>query len=265
MKIKTLDDWAKERDELLDALNEFATVMQRRPFQNEAGLRGVSAFALYWFVKRMQPKLVFEVGVWRGFSTWIIEQAAPDAEIWCFDPIFFFGGEPTPTYRTSRARYIREDFSCADLNGVIKDPDKTLAFFDDHHRQIARLEQCRRVGIKHLVFDDNPPFPYSNRTLEDERAEATSAAVLSEMLEAYEVFPALWPVDDAHEFHVREPGLGFPVTEHLRYLYDERKWHSYITYVRAGELVTPSTSLISATATPGVVPSFDIHIRLSAA
>src|SRR6185437_5937347 len=160
---------------------------------------------------------------------------------------------------------FREDFSCVDLEEVITDPERTVVFFDDNHRQIARLEQARRAGIKHVIFDDNPPMPYSHRTLEDERRDPAHAAVLDEMAEAYEVFPAPWHVDEQHEIHVNEPGLGFPVTERLQYLYDERKWHSYVTYVRATPLASPSLPATSGSATvvtTGSLPGIDIHIRL---
>lgn len=233
MHVKTKAEWLADRDDITTAARDFAAALERRPFQNEAGLRGVSAFALYWFLHRVRPSLVLEVGVWRGFSTWIIEQALPDAEIWSFDPLFFFGGEPAPTYRTPRARYFREDFSCADLRSSVAAHREVVAFFDDHHRQLARVEQARRVGIEHLIFDDNPPLPYSNRTLEDERRDVNGRAHLEALLDRYEVFPALWDVDDAHEYAVREEGLGIALSPDLAYLHSERKWHSYVTYVHA--------------------------------
>jgi hypothetical protein len=34
---------------------------------------------------------------------------------------------------------------------------------------------------------------------------------------------------------VKEAGLDFPITPDLAYVYGERKWHSYVTYVRASE------------------------------
>jgi hypothetical protein len=88
MRVTTSAEWTLRRDALLDSLREFASIMRHRPFDNEQGLRGVSAFALYWFIRRVVPGVVLEVGVWRGFSTWLIEQAAPAAEIHCFDPLF---------------------------------------------------------------------------------------------------------------------------------------------------------------------------------
>ena len=110
MRVRTSAEWDLERDALLDALREFARVMKHRPFDNEQGLRGVSAFALYWFVRRTAPSVVFESGVWRGFSTWLLEQAAPDAEIHCFDPLFMLQHliprrRIGKTYRSPRARY----------------------------------------------------------------------------------------------------------------------------------------------------------------
>src|SRR5690349_11745655 len=84
--------WESERDNLLVSLSEFAAIMQARPFQNHSGLRGVSAFAFYYFLRQLKPTLVFEVGVWKGFSTWLIEQAVPEARIFCFDPIFSLSG-----------------------------------------------------------------------------------------------------------------------------------------------------------------------------
>ena len=35
--------------------------MRSQPFQNREGLRGVSAFALYWFLRQLTPTLVIEV------------------------------------------------------------------------------------------------------------------------------------------------------------------------------------------------------------
>ena len=120
MIVKTKADWEKQRPLLLKRLQEFASVMKQRPFQNQQGVRGVSAFALYWFIKQVNPTIVFEVGVWKGFSTWVIQQAAPDAEVFCFDPIFLIEHllDPQkvgPTYRSAPAFYSHQDFSCANI------------------------------------------------------------------------------------------------------------------------------------------------------
>ena len=229
-------EWDLRRDALLKALREFARVMRQRPFKNEQGLRGVSAFALYWFVRRLAPSVVFESGVWRGFSTWLIEQAAPAAEVHCFDPLFVVEHmiprrRIGKTYRSRHARYSTQDFSCAPIRELAAGRADALAFFDDHQNKRPRLLQCKAAGIKHVIFDDNMTAPYTHRTLEHERAADPSW--LEQEVELYETFPALWPVEFRFgDLHLKEAGMDFPVDRELRDLYRDRNWHSYVTYVR---------------------------------
>lgn len=236
MLVTTSADWSLRRDALLAALREFAGVMRHRPFDNEQGLRGVSAFALYWFLRQLAPSVVFEVGVWRGFSTWLIEQAAPAAELHCFDPLFMIEHliprrRIGRTYRSARARYSIQDFSCAPIEALVAGRGDAVAFFDDHQDKLPRLRQCRAAGVRHVIFDDNVAAPYTHRTLEHERA--AGSPLLEQEIEHYEIFPALWPIDAWHgELHITEPGLGFPVDRELRDIHRERNWHSYVTYVR---------------------------------
>ncbi len=236
MRVKTSAEWNLERDALLDALRDFAAIMKHRPFDNQEGLRGVSAFALYWFVRRAAPSVVFESGVWRGFSTWLLEQAAPAAEIHCFDPLFMLQHliprrRIGKTYRSPRARYSSQDFSCAPIRELNAGRANALAFFDDHQNKLPRLLQCKAAGIRHVVFDDNMSTLYTHRTLEHDRA--TDATLLDREIETYETFPALWPVDFRYGgLHLKEAGMGFPVERELRDIYRDRNWHSYVTYVR---------------------------------
>jgi hypothetical protein len=238
MYVKTTEDWQSQRPALLEALREFAALMKRRPFQNEEGLRGVSAFALYWFIKQIKPTVVFEVGVWKGFSTWIIEQAAPQAEVYCFDPIFFFEHLINPaklgqTYRSTRAHYSHQDFSCAEVREITARHSRPLAFFDDHQNKLPRLLQCKDAGIKDIVFDDNTQDCYTHRTLEHDRKDPQFLETFEREVETYEIFPALWPVDKRLGLmHIKEDGIGFPVEKKLKEIYQEREWHSYVTHVR---------------------------------
>jgi hypothetical protein len=236
MHVTTAEEWEQRRGAMLDALREFSHLMRRRPFDNEQGLRGVSAFALYWFIRQLAPPIVFEIGVWRGFSTWIIEQAAPAAEIHAFDPIFMLDGflsrwRVGRKYRSARVRYSTQDFSCAPIEAIAAARPGAVAFFDDHQNKLPRLRQCRAAGIRHVIFDDNFAAPYTHRTLEHERA--AGAAAIDRDIELYETFPALWPVDHRlGELHIQEPGLAFPDEPGLRLIHRDRHWHSYVTYVR---------------------------------
>jgi trans-aconitate methyltransferase len=214
-------------------------VLKERPFDNEQGLRGVSAFALYWFLQQVQPTHVFEIGVWKGFSTWLIRRALPDARVLSFDPlvlleVFLDPAKIGATYRDPNVSYSFQDFSCADLSPVVAESSCALAFFDDHQNKLPRLMQAKNFGIKHVIFDDNDAACSTHRTLEEELAEAESATRLSQLVARYEVFPALWDIDALINgvLKINETGLGFPVTEDVMEVYKDRDWHSYVTYVQ---------------------------------
>jgi hypothetical protein len=239
MIVKTKADWEKERPLLLEGLREFASVMKQRPFLNEQGIRGVSAFALYWFIKQVKPTIVFEVGVWKGFSTWVIQQAAPDAEVMCFDPIFLIEDlldrrKIGPTYRSERASYFHQDFSCANIQELAARSTRPLVFFDDHQNKLPRLLQAKQFGIRDIIFDDNSPLFGTHRTLEEDRLDPRSSAVIEREVQNYEIFPALWDIDAVlnKTIHINEVGMGFPIERELAEIYNERQWHSYVTYIR---------------------------------
>lgn len=238
MEVKIGPDWEDDRDTLLAALRDFARLMEGAPFRNRHGLRGVSAFALFWFLRQQRPDIVFEVGVWRGFSTWLIEQAVPEAELRCFDPIVMFESylnrwKVGRTYRSPRATYSNDDFSCAPIAQMIRGRARPLAFFDDHQNKLPRVRQCRAAGVLDIVFDDNMAEPGTHRSLEDERLDPAGRVQLEREIETYQIFPALWPVDCRFgTLTIRETGLGFPVEPALRRIHAERHWHSSVTYVR---------------------------------
>jgi len=236
--VKSDEEWRTEAPRLIEALREFGGLLRSRPFKNREGLRGVSAFALFWYLRQVSPSLVFEVGVWRGFSTWIIEQAIPDAQVVCLDPIFAFESKlksrwTRKRYRSARATYSIQDFSCAPIDDMAAGHERAVAFFDDHQNNLPRLLQCEAAGLKHVIFDDNTRDFLTHHTLEEARRDAGSSTLLDRLLEAYEVFPALWPVDASFPGeHVNEPGLGLPVEKAFANVHAERDWHSYVTYVR---------------------------------
>lgn len=238
MKVKSDEEWEADTPHLLEALREFGALLRHEPFANRQGLRGVSAFALYWYLRQLSPTLVFEVGVWRGYGTWIIEQAAPDAEIVCLDPVFALEGMlkarwRRKLYRAPRATYTWQDFSCAPIAELAAGHKRPVAFFDDHQNKIPRLLQAQAAGLRHVIFDDNTREALTHGTLEEARRDPAEAAMLDRLLEAYENFPALWPVDARLPGqHIKEDGLGLPVEDAFTNVYAERDWHSYVTYVR---------------------------------
>jgi hypothetical protein len=239
MNVKSPAEWEQDRPRLLKKLQDFAAIMKHRPFDNEQGLRGVSAFALYWFIQEVQPTAVFEVGVWKGFSTWIIRRAAPKAKVFSFDPLFMLESfldmsKVGPIYRDPTVSYMRDEFSCANIAELAGQSSRPLVFFDDHQNKLPRVFQAKDAGIKHIIFDDNESAGYTHRTLEQDRSNINSARLLDQLIDRYEVFPALWDIDALLNgvARVKENGMDFPIKPELMEIYREREWHSYVTYVR---------------------------------
>jgi hypothetical protein len=237
VKVKSVEEWRGETPRLLDELREFGSVLRSEPFANREGLRGVSAFAVWWYLRWLSPTLVFEVGVWRGYSTWLIEQAAPQAEIVCLDPLLAVQAKLKRSsrmrYRSSRATYSSQDFSCTPVAELVAGHQRPVVFFDDHQNKLPRLLQAHAAGVRDVIFDDNTRERLTHATLEEARLDPASAATLDSLVETYETFPALWPVDTTKGGRrLKEDGLGLPEEKAFANVHDEREWHSYVTYLR---------------------------------
>lgn len=135
---------------MIDELSEFASVYAARPIQdNPRGMKSPHLFALWFMAKRLSPELVVESGVLRGQSTWLLEQACPEAKLICIDPAL-----EKRTYISDRAVYSPKDFAEHDWADV---PERSLAFFDDHQNAYLRIQQCAWFGFRHVIFEDNYP------------------------------------------------------------------------------------------------------------
>lgn len=223
---------------LSQRLSEFAALLKNKPFENFYGLRGLSAFTLYNYLKDIQPDFVVEVGVWKGFSTWIIENACPGAKILCLDPItnfqdpralnFDFIGE---VYKSRSAVYTAEDFSCIDFSSLPVSKEKSVVFFDDHNNKLARLRQAHAAGFRHIIYDDNWPFYMTHQSFENNQ-DMKKRAFAEEIIDIYEIIPPLWDVVLKKVNGVIEiGGMGFPVQDSWKEIYDNRDDYSFVTYM----------------------------------
>lgn len=139
------------RSELAAMLPEFMDVYERRPIRdNFGGMRFNHSFCTYAVLRKLEPATVIESGVFKGQSTWLIEQAVPGAQIVCIDPSP--GGR---LYTSRRARYFTDDFGLIDWSDV--DVARAVCFFDDHQNAYARLMDLRWWGFRHAIFEDNFP------------------------------------------------------------------------------------------------------------
>lgn len=142
--------------DLKDSLKEFSELYKKRPIQdNHGGMLSPQMFFTWFIVKRLQPKFIIESGVWKGQSTWLLEQAAPDAQIIALDPNLHLR-----IYVSPRVDYRSTDFSHIDWSFL--DPKETVCFFDDHYG-LDRVRECYERGFKHVLYEDNYPIPGGNQ------------------------------------------------------------------------------------------------------
>ncbi|MEI9996321.1 MAG: hypothetical protein WDM91_17115 [Rhizomicrobium sp.] len=139
------------RTRAYDALfEEFFDIYKRRPItSNAGGMLLPHMFATWVFIRESEPEVVLESGIWRGQSTWLIEQAT-NADIISVD--LELGNR---AYISKRAKYVDIDFSHLDLSALPK--TKTVLFFDDHVNAFERLMQGRAWGFANFIFEDNYP------------------------------------------------------------------------------------------------------------
>jgi hypothetical protein len=135
----------------MQIVKDFTRIYENRPLVvNHHGGGFNNQFWLYVACRAIAPELVVESGVWRGQSTWVLRQAAPRAELHCFDLSF-----AERLYRDPTAHYHEHDWEGFDFDDV--DPERSLVFFDDHQNQAKRICEAHDRGFRHIVFDDNLP------------------------------------------------------------------------------------------------------------
>lgn len=140
-----------EIHDLRNDFKEFLKLYKKKPIKdNFSGIKIEHAFALHSILKKTNPKNVIESGVFKGMSTWIIEQTLPEANIFCIEPNL-----DKIEYRAKNAKYFSQDIT--DINFNFLDKKETLVFFDDHICLSERLDYLESNKFRKIVFDDNLP------------------------------------------------------------------------------------------------------------
>lgn len=139
-------DWSYK--EILEQIEIFADIYENRPIKNnKGGMKFPHAFALYFILKKINPSLVIESGVFKGQSTWLIEKTLPNANLICLDIDL-----SKRIYISKKAKYSNLDFKFNDFSKI---PENTLVFFDDHVNHINRIKEASFFNIKNIVLEDN--------------------------------------------------------------------------------------------------------------
>lgn len=253
-----------------ERLEEFANLYARKPIsENSGGMQAPHMF-LFWFVLRsLKPKVVIESGVWKGLGTWFVEQACPDAELYCIDLTW-----KHLIYKSPRAVYLDRDLATHDWSRLPK--EETLVFIDDHMNALERCTTCLLHGFRHLLLEDNYPhgkgdcyslkevlshtghraFPglkaRVNRTLGRLRDYSVppndaDAAYFRSIAEVYEELPPVFkttttrwgdPWDD--RYPTPEPLLTSLTQPYQQVFLDEAGWYTWMCYVRLRPQLGPT-------------------------
>ena len=137
-------------DKHLDFLNEFSSLYKTRPIKNnKGGMLFTHMFYFYLILKNLKPELIIESGVYKGQSTWLIENTLPKSKIISID-IDLNKRE----YISKKSEYRSLDFKYNEFKNL---PNNTLVFFDDHVNHVERIKQSNFFGIKNIVLEDNYP------------------------------------------------------------------------------------------------------------
>ncbi len=149
--VTTIGKTPWSREDIVAAIPEFENLYNARPIKdNEGGMKAPHMFATWYMARKLSPELVVESGIWKGQSTWLLEQACPDARLISIDLNL-----SNREYISKDVTYFDKDFS--ELDWTDSPTEATLLFFDDHQNAYRRLQQCRWFGFRHMIFEDNYP------------------------------------------------------------------------------------------------------------
>ena len=129
----------------------FELYTNRRLTDNTHGSGFHNAFWIYLFARVLDPELIVESGVWKAHTTWLLEQACPQATIYGFDRNL-----KHVEYNDLKAILIESDWGTFQFPQF--NPEKSFVFFDCHVNNAQRILEAKEKGFKHILFDDNPPI-----------------------------------------------------------------------------------------------------------
>lgn len=110
------------REEMRRSVAEFLPIYASRPVRDNAGGMGLNhSWATCFILRALRPPTVVESGVYRGHSTWLIEQAAPDAAVYSFDPDLAQRDDVSPRARYSDCDFTQFDWSAVDIRNAVYD------------------------------------------------------------------------------------------------------------------------------------------------
>jgi hypothetical protein len=222
-------------DNIIKSLDDFVELYKQRPLiNNRGGMGAPHCFATYFIMKHLDKPYIIESGVWKGQSTWLIEKTCPEAKLLCIDPNLYYR-----KYISEKANYTTTDWEELD----IKNPEKTLCFFDDHQNAFKRIQNAVERGFKHLIFEDNYPLGQGDcislKQILDKDTEMSK--FLKKHIEVYCEFPPVFKRDktrwgdnwDDKNYPTEHPIFNqLKNNEKYKLFYDDALGYTWIAYVK---------------------------------
>ena len=123
---------------------------------NMGGTGFFHQFYIWMLVRALKPKHIIESGAYNGLGTWVLRQAAPEAQIIVVSPqtphLYIDQREHSRYFTAEHFRdFATIDWSC--VHGL--DRSKTLVFIDDHQSGYRRMLEAHARGFRHHMYDDN--------------------------------------------------------------------------------------------------------------
>ena len=130
-------------------LDEFTYVFTNSPIkEHESGFGYNEGIFFYTILKIIEPELVIESGVMKGFTTYLIDAAThDDCEIYSYDINF-----ENNMFVSKKAKYINSDIT---KKIPMTENKKTVALWDVHTSQLDRLKFSQENNIHYNFFDDD--------------------------------------------------------------------------------------------------------------
>ena len=146
---------------------EFEKFFYDYNFNKTGGFGYNNAIFLFLFCKKINPEIIWESGVFKGFTTLILDKSTNSkSKIFCHDISF-----KNINYKSKKATYLEEDIE-TNFNPLLT-KKKSIFFFDDHVSHLKRFKFILKNNIKYNLFDDDlsitniisdgePPLPSLN-------------------------------------------------------------------------------------------------------
>ena len=232
-----------DTSDIIDYINDFLEIYEKRPIkENSGGTLSVNLFHLYYIIKKLKPTRIIESGVFKGQTTWLINELLPDTKIVSIEPFL-----QQVTYQGKNTKYITTDFLNISNDFIPREIAKdTLIIFDDHQDAYQRIMHAHKLGFKNFYFDDNyPEFSgkrhlslaavLSNKFEEGFYIPSDAKENLENIIETYTILPPVLsynePVTMEKSYIKEEPifdKLNFQLQVFEKDMHNYR-WHTFVT------------------------------------